>query len=384
MKGEINRLDGVDLDAGNDFSAFCYEVIKRTWKNCPFVEIVADKREDYFRGDLGWRPVNLPDGWWLDDAPDGVGSKSMLTVAAWKPDQAASDLVAMTLGDIVRKGGVPLKLGNVLDARMLGAPGSRTNRFFRTAVRGLLEAALKERIVLYRGETAELGSCVGSEFESDVAYNWAGFAVGAKHPELAIDGGKLAPEQIIVAIKENGFRSNGFSAMRQAFRVRFGERWWHNPEAKPFIAAAAEPSVLWSHFLARMNGWFSPKFEPIVPMTAIAHITGGGIPEKFGADLLFRYGLSATLNTLWEPPEIMLECKEWLKMGEEEFFKIFNGGQGALIVVPTEENAQTFITLAHEYGLRAKIAGKICKPEGEPTLTIVRNSAEKPAVYFPS
>lgn len=355
----LSTQSGVDLDAGNAISKHGARVSRETMAGAALQ--IHDYSGGHFRGPIGFDPM-IPAGTHLIGAADGVGTK-----VVFRPRTAGYDLVAMTSGDITRRGGKTLALWNVLDTSTLGTPGSDAFQFFTQLIDGLGAAAKKEGIALMGGETAELGSCVGSENpQAPVKFNWAGFALGAIHPDYRITGEHIAPRQKVVALRESGPRSNGISSIRKALRYRFGVYWWEDPEAEAWIAKAAEPSTLYDRFLTEANGWGS-DFKERIPVTGIAHITGGGIPEKFG-DILFPTGHSAELYDLWSPLPIMSQCAEWLreerkKRGEPpitdlELYQTWNGGQGVLAVLEPRY-VNRFVSLAKHFGIDAKECGVI-------------------------
>jgi phosphoribosylaminoimidazole (AIR) synthetase len=112
--------------------------------------------------------------------------------------------------------------------------------------------------------------------------------------------------------------------------------------------------------------------DPVIPVTAHAHVTGGGIVEKFGADILLPSGLSAVLDNLWDPPLIMSLCREWSGMNLRETYETWNGGQGWLTV--TEScNVADFQAMGSEEGIEVKDCGEIIETPGgkSPTLSIL-------------
>jgi phosphoribosylaminoimidazole (AIR) synthetase len=148
------------------------------------------------------------------------------------------------------------------------------------------------------------------------------------------------------------------SSVRKALAKKFGVKWYQNPKAVKAILAAAKPSVLYDRFFSWLNGWFESDFVPIVKAHLIVHVTGGAIRSKFAEDVLFPRGLSAHLDMLWEPPEIMRQCAEWRGMSDEECYETWNGGQGALVVVD-ECDYETLEVLAKKQGLEARLCGRI-------------------------
>lgn len=371
--GGLYGADGVNVSAGDLFSEIAASKSRETWGASPFVR-VSDLSNGSFRGPRSVDFVGLPHGWTYTVAADGIGTKVELVTAAASYRHAARDVMAMTCGDITRYGGIPLTFSSVLDVSTLGEPGSKTFQAFEELLSGARDAALKQGVVLQTGETAELGPCVGSENPDALTkFNWAGFAVGAYHPKAMITGEHLAPGQVVVALREFGFRSNGISMVRAALRLKYGSEWWSHPFSADDIRAAAQPSLLYDRFLVEANGWNSVGLKNRIPVTCIAHISGGGIPGKFGEDLLFRAGLSAKLDGLYEPPNIMKRCAEYRGLkGEtvdaETFYRTWNGGQGVLAVM-SPDDVERFLDLAEDFRIHAKVCGQIFKADS-PVLQI--------------
>lgn len=361
--------DGVNITEGDDFSSFAAKICATTHKNSPYVEIY-DLSHGHFRGPRGFRIQNLPEDFFCTSAADGIGTKVGIIDAAISHETAALDLLAMTGGDIVRWGGLPVMFSSVLDAASIGKHGDETNNRFRKLIKGLVDAANDQEIVLYTGETAELGQYVGSDDPRAVTkFNWAGFATGIYDPTRIITGDSLAPGQRVIALREHVFRSNGISSVRKAFHIYYGAEWWNNPAAQEDIRLAAAPSTSYDRLLASANGWYSPGYEPKFKIHLIAHLTGGGIKSKFAEDILFPRGLSAKLLDLWDPPEIMKRCAEWRDIRAEECYTTWNGGQGALVVLDVND-VEPFIKHASDFGIEAKDCGEITK-KAIPSVLIV-------------
>jgi phosphoribosylformylglycinamidine cyclo-ligase len=363
---------GVDISEGDSFSEFAFEQIKRTWHCSPFVDVTGFGH--HFRGLRGWRHKNIPDDCFETGKVDGSGTKPILQSEALSHEQAALDPIAMTGGDHTRKGGLPTIFFNLLDVSTLGEPGSETNELFRLALKGLADAAIEQQIVVLDGETAEMGVCVTSENPDAITkFIWAGFMVGVFREATMITGDAIQPGDSVVAIVEDGLRTNGYTAYRRYLASRWGKefdgQWWRNPSASQHIQFGAIPPTLYDRFLTFMNGWYAKYRQPIVRAKGIAHITGGGIPGKFGKDLLFPRGLSAELNTLAEPSPYLRECVEWLEMPDFDAYKQFGCGQGLLAVLD-EKDVDSFTFHGASYRLRIVPCGKIVRSSSEPRLAI--------------
>jgi phosphoribosylformylglycinamidine cyclo-ligase len=236
-------------------------------------------------------------------------------------------------------------------------------------IEGMGEVCKEQNLVALNGETAELGVCVSSENpNAQMQFNWAGFTIGAYHRNKMITGETLAPGQWVVAFKETGFRSNGHGSVRKAFGKKYGPEWYRNLDAASDMIEAAAPSVLYDRFLTWLNGWYESDFDPIIKLHLIVHLTGGAIRTKLAEDVLFPRGLSAHLDNLWEPPEIMRKCAQWRGMSDQECYETWNGGQGALAVVDSCDYG-LLEAQAKRHGLEIQVCGKIIHSKN-PSVTI--------------
>jgi phosphoribosylformylglycinamidine cyclo-ligase len=362
----------VDLVAGDDFSAFAGRVCASTFNSCPYATVV-DYSKGHFRGPKGVR-LNLDEAPWLagssiTTAPDGIGTKISLSVLAGNYGLIAQDLFAMTGGDVTRWGGKRIWFTNIMDVEKLGQFGDEVRLALQEIMLGLGKVAREQGIIVLNGETAELGRFVGSvDIDIHPKLNWSGVMLGCYHPDYMILGDLMKPGQLVVALKEPRLRSNGFTTVRVILNRQFGRHWWESTdsECRAAIAAAAEPSVLYDSLLEEANGWAGGRR---IPIAAIAHISGGGIPTKFG-DLLKQSGLSAVLDNLYDPPEIMQKCFTWGALSHEYVCERWNGGQGALAVME-EQYVDSFQTLAAKHGVESKVCGRITKSgRGGPLLQI--------------
>lgn len=359
---DLYKQDGVDIDAGDFFSKFAGNIARSTYTNSPYVE-VHDLSRGNFRGPRGYVLKDLPEGYLETGSMDGIGTKTVLIDTSRNYLSAATNLVSMCAMDITRYGGLPLIFMNIFDVRSLGEIGSERFKSCQLLMLGLKQVMMRENYVLFTGETAELGLNVGSENpDAQVMFNWGGAMFGVYHPDKMIRGDTLAPGQIVIALKEK-FRSNGISSARKALAIKYGNQWWNNPEALEDILDAASPSVLYDSMLNAAHGWFVSDFKPIFKMHLIVHLSGGAFESKLGKDVLRPLGLTAQLNDLFEPPGIMRKCAEWRGMSEEECYRTWNGGQGALVVLD-KQDVSKFLKFADSYGVDAKPVGKITRYKG--------------------
>ncbi len=373
------KLDGVDIEAGDVFSSFCNNINKGTCGVSPYVEVL-DLSRGNFRGPKGFIFENLPAGTVNTAAMDGIGTKVVVIVASGKVKTSASNVLAMTAMDITRYGGLPLLFLNIFDVRSLGEVDSETFEKCQEVMVGLEELAHEHGYVLFTGETAELGLCIGSENpDAKLMFNWGGAMLGVYHPDKMILGDTLAPGQVIIALRDD-FRSNGISSLRKALAIKYGPKWWDNAEAMDDIIACASPSAQYDRMLNTAHGWFDKDpMQARIKMHLIVHLSGGAFKSKLGNDMLKGRNLSAELNDLFEPAEMMKKCAKWRGMSSRECYKTWNGGQGAIVVVD-EGDVEKFLALANEFKVEAKRAGKITERK-EHVVTIVSKFDEETVTY---
>ncbi len=352
--------DGVNVEEESKFSSFAGKICKGSYQNSPFVE-VHDFSGGHFRGPRPFTFKNLPEGYFIEATTDGMGTKGVLVDAAKTHEQAAYDIVAMTSSDVTRFGGIPLVFINVLDVVAVGNEGDEVSNQYKKLLSGLGKVSGEAKIVSLKGETAQMGVFVGSDWqESKTRFNWSATMIGAYHKDKMITGESLRDGQVIIALKEQGFRCNGISAVRAALKDKFGERWYENKDAQKSIKLAAAPSLLYDVFINTIHGWYDKNFQAEVKIHGLVHLSGGGIKEKLAKDMLLPRSLSAELTDLYDPPQIMKDCAAWHNIDDEEFYEVWNGGQGMLLIVK-EKDAETTIKRANDFDLQAKICGKITK-----------------------
>jgi phosphoribosylformylglycinamidine cyclo-ligase len=352
--------DGVNIELEADFSRYAASICKDSYKNSRFIK-VHDFAKGHFRGPRPFTFKNLPKNFYVEASTDGIGTKGILIDAAQTHKNAAYDIIAMTASDITRYGGLPAVFINVLDVVSVGKEKSHARKKYMDLMKGLGDVAKKENLVVLKGETAQMGVSLGSEIiESQTKINWSGMMLGVYTKKKLITGATIKPGQVIIALKENGFRSNGISSVRKAFRKKFGDKWWAVKEAKDYIVQAAMPSVLYDRYIATLHGWYNENFKEEVKIHSIIHLSGGAIKEKLWKDILLPKKLSAEIKDLWEPPQIMKEVARWRGIDDEEFYETWNGGQGMLLVVD-KKDAEKTLKRAKQFGIQAKVSGVITK-----------------------
>lgn len=359
------KESGVDLQLGDDASRVLYEAAKLTWQNRRgrLGEVITPN--DDFSG-VRYIDANGLTNCVMNVGFDGVGTKIEIAERVGDHTTIAFDLFAMVCDDAARYGAEPVLVGSILDVNKLDI-----NVVKQLAV-GYVNAANAANVVVVNGEVAELGARVngyrgeGSDAKA-MNYNWGAACVWFARKDRLISGKEIEPGQSIVAVRENGFRSNGLSLVRRILENEYGAEW-HQKRAD-LAHAILTPSVIYSGAIGDIVGGY--EGEQKAKVTGIAHITGGGIPGKLGR-LLKPTGFGAYLDTLFELSPVMEECQRIGNVSDEEAHHTWNMGQGMLVVTPEPD---TVLVILRQHNLEARVAGKILERTG---ITLVSRGVQSP------
>lgn len=320
---------GVDIDAGNAL----VERIKPA--------VAATRRPGVLSGIGGFGGLfEVPSGYErpvLVAGTDGVGTKLKLAIETGYHGGVGIDLVAMCVNDVIVQGAEPLFF---LDYYGTG----RLDVDVATAViEGIAEGCRQAGAALLGGETAELPG-----FYQDGDYDLAGFCVGIVEFARIIDGARVAPGDVILGIASSGLHSNGYSLARKVLERSGAPR-----------DMVLDGTPLMERLLAPTRIYVKPLLALLaeVEVHALAHITGGGLPENLPRVL--PEGMMATIDLgSWQRPAVF----DWLQaeggIADAELYRTFNCGLGMAVVLP-EAAAGTAIALLAEHGEQAWIAGRI-------------------------
>src|SRR5690554_4409329 len=175
------RDAGVDIDAGNELVNRIKDTARRT------------RRPEVLGGLGGFGAmVALPTGYRepvLVSGTDGVGTKLRLAMQLQKHDTIGINLVAMCVNDLVVGGAEPLFF---LDYY---ATGKLNVDIAAQVVEGIGKGCELSGCALVGGETAEMPGM----YEGD-DYDLAGFCVGVAERSDIIDGSRVQPGDVLLAL----------------------------------------------------------------------------------------------------------------------------------------------------------------------------------------
>ncbi len=261
----------------------------------------------------------------LVSGTDGVGTKLRLAIELGRHDGIGFDLVGMCVNDILVTGAEPLFF---LDYY---ATGRLDVEVAARVVTGIAAACEASGTALVGGETAEMP---GMYAAGD--YDLAGFAVGIVEKSRIIDGSRVQPGDRLLGLPSSGPHSNGYSLIRRILEVSGAD-----------LAAPLEGAPLADHLLAPTRLYvrtLRPLFERL-DVRAVAHITGGGLPENLPRVL--PDGCLAHIDpATWPRPPVF----DWLQrqggVADAEMYRTFNCGIGMVLCLPPAEAATALDLLA--------------------------------------
>jgi phosphoribosylformylglycinamidine cyclo-ligase len=280
-----------------------------------------------------------------------------------------TDLTAMVVDDLAANGFVPTNLSNILDVDTLD------REIVKRLMKGLYRAAKEARVAVTGGEIAELGNRIQG-FGERMHFNWCATAIGYLPVKLpAIDGRRIAKGDAIVALHCDGFRSNGYSLLREILDARFGASWHleHFSAQKTWGQIALYPSQIFAPLVVKLR-------QSAISIKGIAHITGGGLIDNFRR-VLKASGLGANLETLPSPPSFMIDVQKLGSLSDAEAYRYWNMGIGMLLVLPPSEVGKMLaIQRKHFKKIQCSVVGKVT---GDPFIRITSQGASPTQITAP-
>ncbi|WP_321341026.1 phosphoribosylformylglycinamidine cyclo-ligase [Breoghania sp.] len=304
---------GVDIDAGNALVKRIKPLVKTTSRPG------ADSDIGGFGGLFDLKAAGFTDPV-LVAANDGVGTKLKIAIDTGIHDTVGIDLVAMCVNDLVVQGAEPLFFLDYF------ATGALDVEAAATVVGGIAEGCRIAGAALIGGETAEMP---GMYAAGD--YDLAGFSVGAAERGSILPRPDVKPGDVLLGLASNGVHSNGFSLVRRIVE-RSGLEW---DAPAPFD----ERQTLGRALLAPTRIYVKPLLAALKEtngIKALAHITGGGLPENLPRVLPDTCSAHIDLSTIMLPP-VFGWLAETGGVEQAEMLRTFNCGVGMVIVVSEEE-----------------------------------------------
>ncbi|MBF0595463.1 MAG: phosphoribosylformylglycinamidine cyclo-ligase [Candidatus Omnitrophica bacterium] len=271
----------------------------------------------------------------LVSSTDGVGTKLLIANHVGKHDTVGIDLVAMNVNDVLCVGAKPLFFLDYV------ACGKVDKKVLVDVMKGIAEGCRQAGCALTGGETAEMPGMYKTE-----DYDLAGFTVGVVEKSRIIDGSKIRPGDVVIALPSSGAHSNGYSLVRKVFGPA---------DQKKYARLILEPTRIYVKNILPLVG----KFD----IHGMAHNTGGAFYEKLTKCLPDTCALEITRGT-WPIPEIFQLIMKKADIAERELYRTFNMGVGFIVVVKPADAAKVRQALL-KTGIRSYVIGKVIKRDKE-------------------
>jgi phosphoribosylformylglycinamidine cyclo-ligase len=311
------RDAGVDIDAGNELVRRIKPHVEKTRRPEVLAGIGGFGGLFAFAAERYQEPV-------LVSGTDGVGTKLRLALEMNVHDTIGYDLVGMCVNDVLVCGAEPLFF---LDYY---ATGHLDVDVAEAVVAGIASACRDCGAALIGGETAEMP---GMYSKGD--YDLAGFCVGVVDRSKMITGESVKAGDVLVGIGSSGCHSNGYSLARKVLETSGAS-----------LDQPLGDITLGEALLMPTRLYVRPVLELLknTPIKAMAHITGGGLPENLPRVLPDDTGARIDSKS-WVRPEIFRWLQEQGNIADSEMYRTFNCGIGMVLCVDAQHAGQCISTL---------------------------------------
>ena len=197
---------GVDEEREQDvFARAMRPWLARTAVRSPLVTSITGLASGYFA-----TLMHIPPGPPIALTTDGVGTKILLAREANRWEPVGVDCVANNVNDVICTGAVPLALLDYIATDRIDAA------VLEAVARGLYRGADEAGIAIPGGEIAQIGAMLARRRAA--AHARPGRHRGRRDPpgRDPVDGSRVRPGDVVLALPSSGLHSNGYSLARRA------------------------------------------------------------------------------------------------------------------------------------------------------------------------
>lgn len=318
-KGLTYAESGVDIEAGDRLVDLIKPMVKRT--HGPRVMGQHGAFASMFRLDfepkLFKRNYNDPV---LVACTDGVGTKVKLAIDMGIVNTVGIDCVAMNVNDMIVQGAEPLFFLDYLGLHR------QDPDITASIIEGVAKGCELADCALVGGECAEMPD-IYKPHDFDIA----GFAVGVVELARAVDPIRAQGGDVLLGLASSGVHSNGFSLVRKVLarrRLNLHGVQKAVDDTRSLGAVLLEPTRIYVRSIMSMLSRYRVKKV----VSAMAHITGGGLPGNLPRVL--PRTLDAVIDTtVWDVPAVFRFLQDKGAIDEHEMWRVFNMGIGYVLAV---------------------------------------------------
>lgn len=252
---------------------------------------------------------------------DGVGTKVLLAVETGILDKIGQDCVAMNVNDMIVQGAEPLFFLDYVAVHEV-IPHQTAD-----IIKGVADGCAIAGCALLGGETSEM-----RDVYKKGDFDLAGFAVGVVELKKVIAGPERVEEgDVVLGLGSSGVHSNGYSLVRaiiKSKKLKLDKVYKELDTDQTLGQVLLEPTRIYVKPIIEVLH----KYKVKKPISAMAHITGGGLPGNLNRSL--PGDLDAKLDKKsWDVPPIFKFLQAQGNVTDSEMFKVFNMGIGYTIIV---------------------------------------------------
>jgi phosphoribosylformylglycinamidine cyclo-ligase len=313
---------GVDIDASNAAKARIRKLVEST-----FTKGVVGGFGAF--GGMFRMPSNLEKPVLVSSA-DGVGTKIKVAIEAGRHDTIGRDLVNHCVNDILVQGAIPLFFLDYL------AFGKLDPAVAEAVVAGVAAGCRENGSALIGGETAEMPGLY-----TPPDYDLAGFIVGYVEENRILGPHRVRPDDVLIGLPSSGLHTNGYSLARKIISERLKLQM---RDAFPGVGGTVADVLLAGHRS------YLPVVKPVLDrIHAMAHITGGGLPENLNRAL--PPSLDAVIDvSSWKTPNVFRVLQDAGSVEPAEMYRTFNMGVG-MVAICAPSDVKSVLSAASAAGL---------------------------------
>src|SRR5271157_4339907 len=280
----------------------------------------------------------------LVSSVDGVGTKLKIAFEMKLHHTIGADLVNHCVNDVAVQGAAPMFFLDYF------ATSKLQPEVIEKVIVGIADACKQNGCALIGGETAEMPGFYGNG-----EYDLAGFIVGVVDRSRIITGKAVQAGDVLIGLPSTGLHTNGFSLARKLF---FEVAHYTPDSYVNEIKGKVGTELMKTH----------KSYWPIVrrmidaeAVSAMAHITGGGITENLPRVLPKGVGAIVEIHS-WPVPPIFEHLQQIGNVPRDEMLRTFNMGIGMVLVVPAKKFKKAQLVL-ERCGERGYTIGRVVKGE---------------------
>ncbi len=313
---------GVDIDEGNRAVRQMTGAIERTLGPDVLRGVGS------FGGVFSAKAITAMDDPVLVASTDGVGTKVELAARAGMVRGVGIDIVNHCIDDVLVQSARPLFFLDYIAASEIDAD------LVAEVVTGMAEACEAAGCALLGGETAEMPGVYAPG-----AFDIAGTLIGVAERSRLLPRDDVAAGDVLIGVASSGPHTNGYSFLRKLFQ-------WLPLDStpagldRPLGAALLEPHRSYLNVLG-----------PVIDggmIKALAHITGGGLPENLPRVLPDGIDARIRLGSWPVPPLFQLVRELATGVDTHELHRMLNMGIGMVVVCDPAAAAEVQASIPEE------------------------------------